>query len=164
MTIDRNMLLEAIRHNEQIFRDLQTLEAHRKAEWTRGGHRNSSIGEFGSRGNEVPMPVTQTVTGRRDDGSPNRWSQIVPADDVDRQIRRVDRTIARALADIDRAWTIAVEAIMWYQTATGLEAEPEIPCHNLRCNQLLEAGRTGGECSRCRKHRSRHGLAYPQVP
>ena len=131
--------------------------------WTRGGHRNSSIGQ-GSRGNEIPMPVSQTVTGRNDDGSPNRWSAIGPADEVDRAIRRIERTIDRSLQEGLRALTIVVEQLHWYQTATTLEAEPETPCANLRCDQMLEAGRTGGECSRCRKHRSRHGISYPQVP
>jgi hypothetical protein len=164
MIVDRNIVIALIGARLEDIQRLARDVPRRKAEWTRGGHRNASINDGGGRGNEIPMPISQTVTGRNDDGSPNRWSPIGPADEVDRAIRRIERTIDRSLNEAVRALTVAVEQLAWYQTATGLEAEPEIPCHNLRCNQLLEAGRTGGECSRCRKHRSRHGLAYPQVP
>jgi hypothetical protein len=165
MTIDRNLLLESIQHKYELFRNLEPVEARRKAEWTRGGHRNASMNDGGGRGNEIPLPVSQTVTGRNPDGSPNRWSAIVPADEVDRTIRRIDRTIERSLLEVDRAWTAAYEAISWYLTAVGAQTEPELPCGNLRCTGLLEAGRTAGsECAKCRKHRSRHGIEWPLLP
>ena len=75
MIVDRNLVIALIGARLEDIQQLARDVPRRKAEWTRGGHRNSSIGE-GSRGNEIPMPVSQTVTGRNDDGSPNRWSEI----------------------------------------------------------------------------------------
>lgn len=164
MTVDRNIVIALIGARLEDIQRLATNAPRRKAEWLRGGHRNASINDGGGRGNEVPLPVSQTVTGRNDDGSPNRWSAIGPADEVDRAIRRIERTIDRSLDEAVRALTAVVQALSWYEVAQGLQGEPEIPCHNLRCNNVLEAGRTAGECSKCRKHRSRHGVEWPLIP
>jgi hypothetical protein len=134
-------------------------------EWTRGGHKKVSIGEGGSRGNEHPIPISQKVRDRNDDGTPTRWGQVGPADNVDRDIRRHERGFLRALEDADVALTRAAQHAAWFtEIAEPIDDPPEIPCGNLRCTDPLDPGRTTGECSKCRKHRSRHGTAWPTMP
>lgn len=144
----------------------QLPEADRRYhEWTRGGHKKASIGEGGSRGNEHPIPVSQKVRDRKPDGTPTRWGPIGPADDVDREIRRRRKTLFEALLAANNALIRAEQELTWFlKTADPIEDPPEIPCANLRCTNMLEPGRNEGECSRCRKHKSRHGLSYPQQP
>ena len=161
----RDELLGDIAAQAVRLRELTSLMWSRKHEWTRGGHKKASIGEGGSRGNEHPIPVSQKVRDRNDDGTPTRWGQIGPADDVDREIRRHDRGFDRAITEAHNALRRAAQHAAWFtEIADLIEDPPETPCQNLRCTDPLEPGRATGECSKCRKHRSRHGTQWPTLP
>jgi hypothetical protein len=159
-----DQLLARIITNAETLQGLISMIERREAEWTRGGHRKSSIGE-GSRGSEFPIPVSQKVRDRRNDGTPTRWGQVGPADDVDRLIGRHKKAWERALVDAANALTRAAQSAAWFcEIADPIEDPPETPCANLRCTDMLEEGRHSGECAKCRKHRSRHNIEWPLLP
>jgi hypothetical protein len=134
--------------------------AHNKqTQWTRAGHRDASIKQ-GPRGNETPMPITQTVTARNNDGTPTRWGPVVPADSTDRQMRRINNIVEQSINDAIKACERAITALRWYEIETDTAGAGNT-CNNPRCQQTLDSDRQHGECARCRKHRSRHGTQWP---
>lgn len=122
------------------------LEPHqfraRMRDWQKGGLPSSSMPE-GSRTAEAPLPLPD----RFDRMLRERWFGY-----------RAD--ILKAAALLERA----LRAQNWLlQPAERLPEETPVPCANLACTQTLEPGRQSGECSRCRVHRHRHGLPWPQT-
>lgn len=95
-------------------------------------------------------------------------------DKFDRLLRRKRRRYLQLYAEIERGLRELDQMQQWLLPAPALTPDEErgkVPCANLRCLPTdehpnwgyLEAGRKSGECGRCRLHRHRHGLEYPDV-
>lgn len=143
-------LKRALADIEEFARRLDPEALNRKVKWWRRyGLPSGSMGES-SRSSETPLPLPdsfdealkRTVLGYRDD------------------IEQAAVALRRA---ISRQNTIMLEA-------PAVPDEARAPCGNLACVPTpqhpewgyLEPGRQSGECTRCRVHRSRHGMAFPQ--
>lgn len=129
---------------DELERDAETFD-RRIAELRRGGLPSSSMGGS-SRGAETPLPL------------PDRIDQFLL------QQRRTRReSVSVALKAIQRA-AQAQRSIV----ETVKDAEKELvqwSCENPACaTGLLEPGRRKGECSKCKVHKHRYGLSWPNMP
>jgi len=83
-----------------------------------------------------------------------------------------DRDLSKLLVERSKALEAARKQLwkaLKKTQAVVIEVPPlpdpvHYPCSNLRCPNVLEGSLTSGECARCRKHRSRYGLGYPEQP
>jgi hypothetical protein len=112
----------------------------RRREWGRGGFPASSIPEAISHGAEPPLPMMDAVDRRLDRDTKRLRSLIVEAADLANEL---DRLL--------NFWLIAAPAI----------PDPD-PCRN--CNELMPFGERRRTCAKCRMHRSRYGLDWPNKP
>ena len=109
-------------------------------EWRRGGLPRTSFSD-GPRGSETPLMASDTF---------DRW------------LAMTEKTYAKHIIQAVNALETALRAQNGLLIkAPAVPDEPEFPCKNLACGNLHH--RETAECDRCRQHRHRYGLTYPQM-
>lgn len=109
--------------------------------WERGGHRSSSIPEAISHSGEPPA---------------------LESDSFDRDMRRHLRWLISNSLTLETIAEQMRRLVGSYLVAAGaLEDEETAPCRNPPCDNQVRP-RVEKTCSRCRKHKSRYGLAWPK--
>jgi hypothetical protein len=129
-----------------------------------GGFGSRSIPE-GSRSSETPLPVRQPVKTRDAAGVPTAWFPPQSGDETDRLAKHHMKGAVHAAMQMERWARVFISHKSWFTVKPKpIEDDPVIPCGNNDCGDALEVGRKSGECDKCRRHRSRHGLAWPKLP
>jgi hypothetical protein len=97
-------------------------------------------------------------------------------DKMDKKMRRAQKLMERGFRDlVKQAQTLAYLHDSVLVSAPPVTADPEpdrVPCANLRCLPteehpewgFLDRSRLSGECGKCRVHRHRYGLEWPDLP
>ncbi len=98
---------------------------------------------------------SERVSGSRDGGLPS-------FDKADRLVRQKRKLYRSALANAVRELRTAALLQTWFLVPVD-RPEPDPPCTNLGCEMVItDLGRL--ECARCRQHRSRYKMAWPNKP
>lgn len=115
---------------------------HRAHEWTRGGYPTTSMPEHGT---QTDPPI---LTFDRDDRT------------IHHMLTDYQLHLTKAAVHLEHARRIEG----WFRNTAKPPEEPgQFMCSNSACTDPLEQGRRTGECDKCRRHRSRHALAWPKI-